>query len=280
MVSPIAGGLTVRWNLSRRLPFSGMTAWIGFVAVMEVGMMRQGRNKALRLGATLVLAASLGLGGCVSNSYSFGGGGYDEPLTPAQAALRDQTDRFNETVATGAVAGAMLGALLGALTDSKNPGRGAVIGAAAGGVIGGASGYYIATENEQYASREQALEARIQAAQNEAASYRQIAASSSKVAAENRRKLAMLEQQYRNGQISAREYKGRTEAMYEDVRLMDEALSNAGEVRQKIAQDSGYADSYGRSSLGQSNADIGRSAAEIARSRDELLRALSVVPEV
>ncbi|TDP44988.1 YMGG-like glycine zipper-containing protein [Zavarzinia compransoris] len=242
-------------------------------------MVRRQRKTALRLGGTLVLVAALGLGGCVSNSYSFGGGDYYEPLTPAQAALREQTDRFNETVATGAVAGALLGALVGALADSRNPGRGAAIGAAAGGVLGGASGYYIASENEQYASREQALEARIQAARNEAASYRQIAASSSKVAAENRRKLAQLEQQYRNGQISARDYKARTAAMHEDLRLMDEALSNAGEVRQKIYDDSGYAGPQGRASLGQSNADIARSAEEIARSRDELARALATVPD-
>lgn len=231
----------------------------------------------LRPLGVMVLVAALGLGGCATGGG--GGYGYDEPLSPAQAALRQQTDRFNDTVATGAVAGALLGALVGALSDSKNRGRGALIGAAAGGALGGASGYYIASQNEQYASREQALDARIQAASNEANSYRQIAASSARVAADNRRKIALLEQQYRAGQISAKDYRNRTASMQEDLRLMDEALSNADEVRQKMAEDSSHVGGQGRANLNQAQADIGRSTQDIARSRDELARALASVPD-
>ncbi|RJF88185.1 hypothetical protein D3874_15145 [Oleomonas cavernae] len=67
--------------------------------------------------------------------------------------------------------------------------------------------------------------------------------------------------------------------MQDDLRLMDEALANANDVRQKIGQDAGYAGGYGRQSLNQSGADIGRSAAQIARSRDELARALAAAPD-
>lgn len=242
-------------------------------------MVARVRVPGLRPLGVMVLVTALGLGGCATG----GGGGYgydyDQPLTPAQAALRQQTDRFNDTVATGAVAGALLGALVGALADSDNRGRGALIGAAAGGALGGASGYYIASQNEQYASREQALDARIQAASNEANSYRQIAASSARVAADNRQKIALLEQQYRAGQISAKDYRNRTASMQEDLRLMDEALSNAGEVRQKIAEDGSQIGGQGRANLNQAQADIGRSAQDIARSRDELARALATVPD-
>lgn len=231
---------------------------------------------SLRPLGVMVLVGSLALGGCASGG---GGYGYQEPLTPAQAALRQQTDRFNDTVATGVVAGALLGALVGALSDSKNRGRGAAIGAAAGGVIGGASGYYIATQSEQYASREQALDARIQAANNEANSYRQIAASSSRVVADNRQKIALLDKQYRAGQISAKDYRARTASMYEDLKLMDEALANAGDVRQKMAEDSNYAGGAGRAGLNRAQADISRSAQDIARSRDDLARALASVPD-
>lgn len=239
-------------------------------------MVRRLKTGSMRFCGVLALSAALALGGCATGGASYDG----TPLTPAQAALRAQTDRFNETVATGAVAGALLGALIGAISDSKNPGRGAAIGAAAGGVLGGASGYYIATENERYANQEQALQARIEAARNEADSYRKIASASARVAADNRQRIATLEQQYRNGQISARDYKARTASMEDDLRLMDEALANSRDVRSKMAQDSAYAGSYGRASLNQSNADIGRSAQEIARSRDELARALAAVPEV
>ncbi|MFA5119849.1 YMGG-like glycine zipper-containing protein [Zavarzinia sp.] len=246
-------------------------------------MVRRRSRHMVRLGGTLALAAALGLAGCASGGRyggdPYGGGYYDQSLTPAQSALRSQTDRFNETVGTGAVAGALLGALIGAAADPHHAGRGAAIGAVAGGLVGGASGYYIASQNEQYASREQALDARIQAAQNEAQSYRQIAQSSARVAAENRQRIAELEQQYRRGQISAKDFAARTEVMNEDLQRMDEALSNANDVRQKMGQDAAYAGPQGRSMLGQANADIGRSQAEIARSRDELARALAAVPD-
>lgn len=243
-------------------------------------MLRRLTRPTLRAATVALLIGTLGLGGCVSNSYSFGDGGYDQPLTPAQAALRDQTDRFNETVGTGVAAGAILGAVLGALVDSDNRGRGAAIGAVAGGALGGVSGYYIATQNESYSNREQALDARISAAQREAQSYRQIAASSARVAADNRQRIAQLEAQYRAGKITAKEYRDRTASMQEDLHLMDQALANANDVRQKIGEDSRYADGYGRSSLGQSSSDIGQSAAQIARSRDELARALATAPDV
>jgi len=242
-------------------------------------MLRRVTRPTLRFGSVVLLVGALGLGGCVSNSYSLGGSDYGEPLTPAQAALRDQTDRFNETVGTGVAAGAILGALLGAAVDSDDRGRGAAIGALAGGALGGVSGYYIATENESYANTEQALDARIAAAQREADSYRKIASSSARVAADNRQRLIQLEQQYRNGQISAKQYRDRTASMQDDLRLMDEALANANDVRQKIGQDAGSAGGYGRQSLNQSGADIGRSAAQIARSRDELARALAAAPD-
>ncbi|WP_147385680.1 hypothetical protein [Oleomonas cavernae] len=87
-------------------------------------MLRRVTRPTLRFGTVVLLVGALGLGGCVSNSYSLGGSDYDEPLTPAQAALRDQTDRFNETVGTGVAAGAILGALLGAAVDSDDRGRG------------------------------------------------------------------------------------------------------------------------------------------------------------
>jgi len=73
-----------------------------------------------------------------------------EPLSPAQQQLRSQTERFNETVATGAVVGALALGILGALlAGPRNRGEGAALGALAGAAIGGASGYYIATRNER-----------------------------------------------------------------------------------------------------------------------------------
>src|SRR5882724_804071 len=135
---------------------------------------------------TVIFAITLALAGCAHI-----GGASDANLTPAERQLRDSTDRFNETVATGAVAGAILGALLGALVSSNNRGAGA----------------YVASRNESYASAEAGRDAQLAAAQKELANYRDIARYSDQVVAENQKKLATLDAQYKNGQMDAKQYR-------------------------------------------------------------------------
>ena len=95
---------------------------------------------------SLALVSAMAVTGCAT---------YDEnDLTPEERRLRAQEERFNSTVVEGAVLGAVLGGLLGALTgDAKY----FAVGAAAGGLLGSGVGHHVATEQQEYANRESAL---------------------------------------------------------------------------------------------------------------------------
>jgi uncharacterized membrane protein len=180
--------------------------------------------------AAAALALAVGLAACAST--------YDDgrPLTPAQQELRRQNERFNETIATGAVVGALTLAILGALlAGERDRGTGAVIGATAGAMVGAAAGHYLATRNERYASREQAAMARIEAAEREAAEFAKTARAAEQVAAENRARLRQLEAQVTRGQATAGQLAAQQRAAQQDLALMEGAIGNARKAGGRVA---------------------------------------------
>lgn len=189
-------------------------------------------SRALRLPVVLVVVASLGLSGCVTTSTA------SENLTPAQRELRQQTERFNETVAVGAAAGAILGCALGAALNRNNRAGGCAAGGVLGGVAGAGSGYYIATRNQQFATREQASQARIEAARKEADDLSRTAEVANRVARENKAQINSLDARYKARQITAEQYKAQTVAMREDAQTMKRASEEAGKAANQMAADS------------------------------------------
>lgn len=198
---------------------------------------RLGRNRILPVGTVLLLLA-----GCAQSSA------YDPNLTPAQRALRQQNERYNETVATGTAtgvaAGALLGGLLGALLAGNNRGNraggialGAAAGAAVGGGVGYAAGNYIAARNQRYASREQAAQARLEAAQQESAKLAQTAALSDQVARENAAKLAEARRRYAAGQITRAQLEGEIRQAQSDLGLIQEGVDHSRRVEGAMRQD-------------------------------------------
>jgi hypothetical protein len=226
------------------------------------------RKRAL---PALLLACSLALTGCASYG--------NQDLTPAQQALRDKSDRFNETVGTGAAVGAVLGGLLGALA-AGNGGRGEAIaiGAASGAALGGGAGYYLASRNERYASREQEIGARVTAARREVYDYQQMASLSDQIRADNEAKLASLDGQLKAGQITADQYRRQTASMAEDVRRLRQALENNEKVQVGIRQDTVRAAGSAAENLRQSQTDLEASRRRIAENTDALVRALRSGP--
>lgn len=161
-----------------------------------------------------------------------------EPLSPAQQQLRSQTERFNDTVATGVVVGAIALGLLGALLGGNNSrGQGAVLGAAAGAALGGAAGYYIATRNEQFANREQAANARIAAANREANDLERTALAAEQVAKENRARLAQLQAKVRAGEATASQLRAQAQTAQTDLGLMNEAIEHSRKVESAMRAD-------------------------------------------
>ena len=217
------------------------------------------------------LAAVILLAGCASTSTA--------NLSPTEQRLMASTDRFNETVGAGALAGALLGAVLGAaLAGSENRGQGALAGAALGGMAGAGAGYYVATQNRQYATREQAMAARIEAAQRETESYREIAQLSRQVAAENEMKLASLRQRYSKGQITAEQYRREAEsARLVKVRL-DTALAEAEKVRDQMGRDAQHGSRSESRALRAQQEQLAEHVDVIRDAQARLARGLGQVP--
>jgi hypothetical protein len=173
------------------------------------------------------------LGACASAAN-------DPSLTPAQRALREQNGRFNETVGTGAVAGALLGAVIGALLAGNNRGNragGIAIGAAAGAALGGGAGYYIGTRNERFASREEAAQARLEAAQREGADLARTAMLSEEVARENEAKLADAERRLAAGAATRTQLAGQVRSAENDLALIRQGIDHSRKVEGAMRQD-------------------------------------------
>jgi uncharacterized membrane protein len=113
------------------------------------------------------------------------------PLTPAQAALKRENQRFVVTVGEGAIAGALLGAGIGYLAGG---GKGALIGAASGGALGAAAGFAVAQNNVRQSRTEANLNRLIQEANADAVAYERSAAASAQIAADLRAETARLRQ--------------------------------------------------------------------------------------
>lgn len=183
--------------------------------------------------AALAVAAMLALSACASTHGADG-----QPLTPAQRELREQNERFNETIATGAVVGALVLGILGAVVAGRdNRAAGAAVGAATGAAVGAAAGHYLAKRNQRYASREQAAMARTDAAQREAADLAATARASEQVTAENRAKLARLEAQVRAGQATAAQLAAQRRTAQQDLDLMESAIDHSRKVESAMRAD-------------------------------------------
>jgi hypothetical protein len=218
----------------------------------------------------LLLACGLALAGC---SGTPGAGGSAQDLTGSQQELRQRTSRFNETILTGGLLGAAVGAVGGCLAAGRNCGQGAAIGGVAGGAVGAAAGYYIATRNEQFASREQAAQARIGAARREADDLQRTATVADQVARDNRSRLAELERRYRAGQITAAEYRSEAAPMRDDLEQIRKAQAAAGQARTQM-----NADAAGQADLRREAGRVGEAEQRLRGAASRLEDALRQVP--
>ena len=186
-------------------------------------------------GLVLALILAVGVAGCATSN-----GSVDEAsLTPEQRQLRTEASRFNQTIGEGAVVGALGGALLGALLGGDDPLAGAAIGAAAGAAVGAGAGYFVASQNETYATEEARLNAQIEAARRDAARYRTIVDTTRSVVDGHKRNIARLNRQYRSGQITASQYQTEVASVSGDLEsiqsLIDENRTIVGAYDQEIS---------------------------------------------
>jgi gas vesicle protein len=191
------------------------------------------RKPALKTAAAL-LSLSLLLPACQNPNVGTSPGASSRPLTAEQQAMRQQSQRWNQTVATGALAGAATGAAAAAAFGRGNTGQNALIGAGIGALIGLAAGMAVADRNLGFEKREASASQRIEAAQQIAANLNNTATASEQVARQNRQRLAQLDRQFRAGQITAAQYREESETMREDLALMRTTAGEARDARQRL----------------------------------------------
>lgn len=179
---------------------------------------------------------ALSLAGCGATAGGGAGrvvvyGSGPDPVLAQQAAA------FNRTVFEGAAIGAAAGAVIGALA-SRNSGQGALVGGVVGGLIGLAAGAAVGNTQQQFASVEDRLDARIDNARSQIGILSSIVRTTDRIIAERRRELAVVRSRAPGGGSSI------ARRIAADRGEVEGALSNAVRQRnaliQQIQSDGGH----------------------------------------
>jgi cell division protein FtsB len=241
-----------------------------------------------------VLAALL-LGGCASTSDGTSVNIFDdirlmtmsdEGLSPSEAKLLDAATRNATTRIEGAGIGTVGGCVAGFIGGRVFSDNTAVVaGTTAGGCVAGAlagyaAGSYVSEVNAQAASQQANLQDRINAANADAARYRDAANAAERTVAELRTEIGSLNRRYSSGQISAAQYADQLSGVESSALalrvLIGESLGNIEVMEQDIAA----LDESGRdtSSLKQRLATLRRENARLVAQYKDLAQVVDLVP--
>ncbi|MEJ8849967.1 hypothetical protein [Variovorax rhizosphaerae] len=194
----------------------------------------------------IVAAVILSLAGCQAPGPTAGSspaGAQSQSLSPAEMQLREDEERFNNTVIsavlTGAAGGALLGGVLGAVTGRKDK-KSILTGAAAGAVVGGTA---LGIDGYLTAKKEQAGRQNVRAAQAAAADVQQdnnrlqaYLDTSSRVLAEGQARLAKLQRDIAAKKVSTAEAQQARAREEKNIASMNQTLTQARKTRQEYAE--------------------------------------------
>jgi hypothetical protein len=121
-------------------------------------------------------------------------------LTPAERRLREQSEAFQRTVWEGAFTGATAGSILGGWLAGGI--RGAIAAGTAGGASGSLAGAYVARKQSAFASAEDQLQAMVADVRQSNRAVQSLIVHAREVIAQDRRRLAAVEQRQRAGQAT------------------------------------------------------------------------------
>jgi uncharacterized membrane protein len=163
----------------------------------------------------------------------------NRPLTPEEERMYKQAQDYNKTVAqgilVGAVAGAAVGAGAGAAANSKNRGEGALIGMAIGAVVGalggGAAGTYYAKKKQQYANKEQRLDAIIADLERQNAELERLVQSTQSVIEADTRKIDEISADLAANRISRKQAEQRLAAVDDNCEFLKQQIKSLKEAR-------------------------------------------------
>ncbi|WP_216644832.1 hypothetical protein [Candidatus Thiodictyon syntrophicum] len=151
----------------------------------------------------------------------------DASLTPAERRLREQSRAFQKTVWEGALIGAGAGTLYGLLRRERA--QDVVRDALIGGAVGGLAGAYIAHKQQQYSGKEDQLDSMIADVRKSNEETQSLIVSVRQVIAEDKRRLAAVEQQVRKGQASQAQLVDTRRRLADNQRVVAQASSGARE---------------------------------------------------
>lgn len=223
-----------------------------------------------RLHASAVAFAIM-LAGCAAPSY-------DSSLSPEENQLRQSHARFTQTVGEGAAFGALAGAAAGALLGGHDRLAGAAIGAGAGGALGAGAGYLVARNNAAQSHSEGDYRTAIADAQQQAADLHRSADASRQIADRAVQEIAALDAQYRSRQISAADFRSRTEKYRSDNQLIQQQAQDAQTNASSLRSFAGSAGQYRPQALSSAN-DMEASRVTFQRSAAAISQALATVPQ-
>lgn len=179
---------------------------------------RHGRAAtAVLLTIAMMLAGCAGGPGTTASINAGGDGG-------RRGSLRAELDDFRQTVAEGAIAGAILGGIIGAVAGRGDPRR-IIAGAAAGGIAGAGVGYMIAGQKQQFATREEALDAIIADGRQRTARLDNLNRSADRLLQQRRAELARINASTANAHSKAAERRRIAAELQGDRSEVEEALA-------------------------------------------------------
>jgi hypothetical protein len=183
----------------------------------------------------LVVAIAVALAGCKTAGPTQSSSSV--PLTPAEQQMRQDQDRFRDTVISGVLTGAVAGAAVGAIGaaifggDSKQIRNSAIGGAVVGATVTGIDAYVTAKQEQAGRDKIRAVQAATADVQTDNRKLQAYLDSSSRVLAEGKARLASLRsdvQQKKIGTADAEAARAREER---NIASMNETLTNAKSTR-------------------------------------------------
>ena len=148
-------------------------------------------------------------------------------LTPSEQRLREQSRVFQKTVWEGALIGAGAGTVYGVIRGEK--GTDLLRDALIGGAVGGLAGAYVAHKQEQYSSKEDQLDSMIADVRKSNQETVELIASVRQVIAEDKKRLAAVEQQVRKGQATQADLDGTRRRIADNQAVITKARTGAHE---------------------------------------------------
>ena len=202
--------------------------------------------------------------------------GSSAPLTPAEQAMREDADVFNETVFGGAATGAALGGDFCAMSLLLGSNQNGIATCAAaigvGAAIGAVDGYMVATRQEAARRQVRQIDLVTQDIEQSNARLRKLVASSQKVVEQNRERINEVKIKVAQNQARAEELTREQARLDDNISVMSDTLGNLRDERDGYVEVAGELGAQGQDTtrLREQVREMNRQIEALENERDTL----------